>query len=136
VDHWGSARSIQMRSVVNSDDEDGVSVLVDPEKNSVVAAGGGPVAAELVTERFAELGWVVTEYAGDEFDDRHRDPVGEPVQCSARVAGKLNTVWSGLAHLRGRPDSAASLWPPVVSPWAYCRSASATESRMPGWDSQ
>lgn len=68
--------SVDVSTVVDVDNEDGAVFVVDAQQDAVVTATGAAQALELVAQRFAQPVRISCQRAGDELDDRVRDPSG------------------------------------------------------------
>jgi len=132
-----SAAAVDVGAVVDGDDEDGVLVVIDAQQDPIVAATRASIGSQLSAERLAQPVRVVSQGAGDEFDDRRGDLVWETIEVTPRGSVDFNAVWPvRCVHRGGSPNSSRSVSPLTVDPSAYSRSAWVTSSRILGRESQ
>lgn len=130
--------AIDVRAMIDVDNDDGVMLLVDADKYAVVPASCAAQALQFVSQWLAQPLGIFSERARYELDDRVNYAARQSRQCATSRGGNLNAVGCRLlaTHCDGSPYAARRSSSEVVAPAAYSRSASVTASDVPGRESQ
>ena len=100
---WGSARSVDARAVIDSQDDDGVLIVIDLVDHAIHPSSRRVEPSEFALQAPADAMGVFDEIAQHELDDRSCGAFCESAQVSLRWAGDAQFVgFVVLGHLEAK----------------------------------